>query len=70
MPLPQTKRANRQQRHARPALKGPAVQAVPVLRLSKRASIAFAEFLLNPPGPTPKAIEAAKRYKAKFPSND
>ena len=33
-----------------------------VLVLSERASIAFAEFLLNPPGPNQKAMEAAKRY--------
>jgi uncharacterized protein (DUF1778 family) len=35
-----------------------------VLVLSEDASMAFAEFLLNPPGPNLKAMEAAKRYKA------
>ena len=35
-----------------------------VLVLSEDASMAFAEFLLNPPGPNQKAIEAAERYKA------
>jgi hypothetical protein len=35
-----------------------------MLKLSKRASIAIAELLLNPPGPSKKAIAAAKRYKA------
>jgi uncharacterized protein (DUF1778 family) len=33
-----------------------------VLALSERASIAFAELLLNPPGPNEKAMAAAKRY--------
>lgn len=33
-----------------------------VLVLSERASIAFAELLLNPPGPNEKAVAAAKRY--------
>lgn len=35
-----------------------------VLVLSEDASMAFAEFLLNPPGPNQKAMEAGKRYKA------
>jgi uncharacterized protein (DUF1778 family) len=35
-----------------------------VLTLSERASIAFAELLLNPPQPNPKAVAAAVRYKA------
>jgi uncharacterized protein (DUF1778 family) len=35
-----------------------------VLTLSEQASIAFAEFLLNPPGPNEKAMAAANRYKA------
>jgi uncharacterized protein (DUF1778 family) len=35
-----------------------------VLTLSEQASIAFAEFLLNPPGPNQKAMAAAKWYKA------
>ena len=38
------------------------IQENEVLVLSERASIAFAEFLLNPPGPNPKAMAAAKRY--------
>ncbi|MGA3080046.1 MAG: DUF1778 domain-containing protein [Terracidiphilus sp.] len=33
-----------------------------VLVLSERASIAFAELLLNPPRPNEKAMAAAKRY--------
>ena len=37
-----------------------------VLVLSERASIAFAEFLLNPPGPNQKAMDAAKRYKERL----
>jgi hypothetical protein len=36
-----------------------------VLKLSKRASIAFAELLLNPSGPNQNAMEAAKRYMAR-----
>jgi uncharacterized protein (DUF1778 family) len=35
-----------------------------VLTLSEQASVAFAELLLNPPGPNEKAMAAAKRYKA------
>ncbi len=35
-----------------------------VLVLSEDASMAFAEFLLNPPGPNQVAMAAAKRYKA------
>jgi len=35
-----------------------------VLKLNKRASLAFAELLLNPSGPNQKAMEAAKRYMA------
>jgi uncharacterized protein (DUF1778 family) len=34
-----------------------------VLVLSERASIAFAELLLNPPGPNRELLAAAKRYK-------
>jgi len=34
-----------------------------VLTLSEQASAAFTEFLLNPPRPNQKAMDAAKRYK-------
>jgi uncharacterized protein (DUF1778 family) len=37
-----------------------------VLVLSEDARIAFAEFLLNPPGPNQKAMAAAKWYKARL----
>jgi len=37
-----------------------------VLVLSERASIAFAELLLNPSPPNEKAMAAAKRYKARL----
>jgi uncharacterized protein (DUF1778 family) len=37
-----------------------------VLTLSEQASIAFVEFLLNPPGPNQKAMAASKRYKARL----
>ena len=36
------------------------------LTLGEQASIAFAEFLLNPPGPNQKAMAAAKWYKARL----
>jgi uncharacterized protein (DUF1778 family) len=35
-----------------------------VLTLNESARVAFAEFLLNPPGPNSKAMAAATRYKA------
>jgi uncharacterized protein (DUF1778 family) len=37
-----------------------------VLTLSEDTRIAFAEMLLNPPRPSPKAMAAAKRYKEQF----
>jgi uncharacterized protein (DUF1778 family) len=37
-----------------------------VLVLSERASIAFAELLLNPPGPNQELRAAAKRYKKRL----
>jgi uncharacterized protein (DUF1778 family) len=41
-----------------------AIRENEVLTLNERASIAFAEFLLNPPGPNETAMAAAKRYKS------
>jgi uncharacterized protein (DUF1778 family) len=43
-----------------------AIRENDVLTLSERASVAFAEFLLNPPGPNQTAIAAAKRYKERL----
>lgn len=40
-----------------------AVEQSRTLKLSGRASAAFAKLLLNPPRPNPKAIAAARRYK-------
>jgi uncharacterized protein (DUF1778 family) len=39
-----------------------AIRENEVLALSAEASIAFAEFFLNPPGPNEKAMAASKRY--------
>jgi uncharacterized protein (DUF1778 family) len=41
-----------------------AIRENEVLELSERASIAFAEMLLNPPTPNEMAMAAGKRYKA------
>jgi uncharacterized protein (DUF1778 family) len=70
MPRPKTKRTNWQQSRAASALDQLDVSAEPVLKLSESASVAFAEFLLNPPAPNEWAIDAAKRYKEQFPAND
>jgi len=43
-----------------------AIRENEALALSERASVAFAEFLLNPPGPNHKAMAAARRYKARL----
>jgi len=37
-----------------------------VLTLSESARAAFAEVILNPPGPNRKAMAAARRYKAQL----
>jgi uncharacterized protein (DUF1778 family) len=37
-----------------------------VMALSERASAAFAELLLNPPGPNQKAMASARRYQARL----
>ena len=37
-----------------------------MLTLGEGARIAFAELLLNPPPPAPKALAAAKRHKTRF----
>jgi uncharacterized protein (DUF1778 family) len=48
------------------AMQSASVEAIrnnEVLTLSERASVAFAEVLLNPPKPNATAIAAAKRYQ-------
>jgi uncharacterized protein (DUF1778 family) len=70
MPRPRKTRISRQESREYPALQERPAQDVPVLKLSERASITFAEFLLNPPGPNEKATAAARRYMALFPAND
>ncbi len=41
-----------------------AIRENKALTMSERASVAFAELLLNPPRPNQKAMAAAKRYKS------
>jgi hypothetical protein len=41
-------------------------EAENILKLSLRDARAFVESLLNPPKPTPRMMEAAKRYMAAF----
>jgi uncharacterized protein (DUF1778 family) len=61
-----TKRSSWQESLACLALKEPPAKASPVLKLNEKASVAFAEFLLNPQAANQNAKSAADRYKAQF----
>jgi hypothetical protein len=66
MPRKKTIRISQQECRTCSALNESPANPVPVLTLNEEASIAFAEFLLNPPGPNQKAMDAANRYKAEY----